>query len=346
MIYRKEERKVITLLTFLCGLGSATSVNYLGKDAAAAMSSLTLNSMRLLVGAVILTLVGMTCRLPLRPSRQHLWRYALVGPLNMAIPQGLLFMGLRNYGARPIDAAITEAAIPGLILVYLFATQRRITWGALIAATMVLLGLAAFLGFFNGMAQAPTHMTSGSWFLIVSAVFTSFGLICDDNMAWPAEPAATDSSRWQAIHKTQVTKSLRKTLFGSLISGVLTLLLIPILSPLLVDNATQVLAVPSSAWPGVVGLALVGTCLTWFSIFLLIQMQQMVLIVALVAGIPVVSTAYDLLTGRSEHALQGYEWFGGTLLVVSLFTLIYVQLMRPAQTQMPPRAYSLKPIAD
>jgi hypothetical protein len=251
----------------------------------------------------------------------------------MAVPQGLLFMGLRNYGARPIDAAITEAAIPGLILIYLFASQRRITWRALIAATMVLLGLASFLGFFNGMAQAPIRMTTGSWFLLVSAVFTSFGLICDDKMAWPAEPAAVKTWRWQVVHKAQVTKSLRKTLFGSLISGVLTLMLIPVLNPVLGERAVQVLAVPTSAWPGIVALALVGTCLTWFSIFLLIQMQQMVLIVALVAGIPVVSAAYNLLSGRFERALQGYEWFGGALLIVSLFALIYVQLMRPTQTQ-------------
>ena len=328
-----KRKKIIIFLTFVCGLGAATSVNYLGKDAAVAMTALTLNSMRLLVGAVILALIGIALGLRLRPSPRHLWRYALIGPLNMALPQGLLFMGLRSYGARPIDAAITEAAIPGLILVYLFASQRRLTWGALTAATAVLLGLAAFLGFFNGMAQSPTAMTAGFWFLIVSAVFTSVGLICDDRMTWPTEPAAMDTWHCSMVHKTQVAKSLRKTLFGSLFSGVLTLMFIPVLNPLLGENAVQVLAVPFSAWPGVVALALVGTCLTWFSIFLLIQMQQMILIVALVAGIPVVSAAYNILSGRSDHALQGYEWFGGALLIVSLFALIYAQLMRPAQAQ-------------
>jgi drug/metabolite transporter (DMT)-like permease len=346
MIHDSSERKVVTLITFICGLGAATAVNYLGKDAAAAMTALTLSSVRLLIGAAILAIVGIALGLQLRPSRQHLWRYALIGPLTMAVPQGLLFMGLRSYGARPIDAAITEAAIPGLILVYLFATQRRVTWGALIAATTVLLGLAAFLGFFNGTAQAPTRMTAGSWFLLVSAAFTSFGLICDDNMAWPAEPAANGMWRWQMVHKTQATKSLRKTLFGSLISGVFTLVLIPFLNPLLGENAAQVLAVPPSAWPGVVALALVGTCITWFSIFLLIQMQQMVLIVALVASIPVVSAAYDFLSGRADHALQGYEWFGGALLVLSLLALIYAQLMRPPQMQLSPTVYPLQPIAD
>lgn len=354
MVHENNERKIVTLLTFVCGLGAATAVNYLGKDAAAAMTALTLNSVRLLVGAAILALVGVSLGLRLQPSGQHLWRYALIGPLNLALPQGLLFMGLRSYGARPIDAAITEAAIPGLILVYLFASQRRVTWGALVTAGTVLLGLAAFLGLFNPTAQAPTSMTAGSWILLASAVLTSFGLICDDRMAWPAEPAATRAWRWQGIHKTQVTKSLRKTLFSSLISGVGTLMLIPILNPLLGANAVQVMAVPASAWPGVMALALVGTCITWFAIFLLIQMQQMVLIVALVAGIPVVSAVYDYLSSRSEHVLQSHEWFGGALLVASLFALIYVQLMRPTlprmaateDVQKPITAYHVQSIAD
>jgi hypothetical protein len=83
-------------------------------------------------------------------------------------------------------------------------------------------------------------------------------------------------------------------------------------------------------------LALVGTCVTWFSIFLLIQMKQMVLIVALVAGIPVVSAAYDTLSSRTELVLQGHEWFGGGLLVVSLLALVYMQLIRPDMTSPPP----------
>jgi drug/metabolite transporter (DMT)-like permease len=303
-------RTIVTLLTFMCGLGAATAVNYLGKDAAATMSALTLNGTRLLVGAVILALVGIVLGLRLRPPGQNLWRYALIGPLNMAMPQGLLFMGLRTYGARPIDAAIAEAAIPGLILVYLFTRQRRITWGSLSIAGAVLLGLTVFLGFFTRMEAQTTEMTVGSWLLLASAVLTSVGLICDDRMAWPMEPPAKREWRWRMVTKTSVTKSLRKTLFGSLISGLLTLMLIPVCNMLLGMHAAQVITVPASAWPGVVMLALVGTCITWFAIFLLIQMQQMVLIVALVAGIPVVSAAYNYLSGRSEAPLQSYEWLG------------------------------------
>jgi drug/metabolite transporter (DMT)-like permease len=308
----------------------------LGKDAAAAMTALTLNGMRLVVGAVILAFIGIALGIRLRPSGQHLWRYAVIGPLNMAIPQGLLFMGLRSYDARPIDAAITEAAIPGLILVYLFASRRRVTWEVLVTAATVLLGLAVFLGLHNGMMLEPDQMTMGSWLLLSAAMLTSVGLICDDRMTWPEEPAVQREWRWKMVHKTQVTKSLRKTLFGSLISGIGTLLLIPILNLLLADHATQVLTAPPSAWPGVVMLALVGTCVTWFSIFLLIQMKQMVLIVALVAGIPVVSAAYDTLSSRTELVLQGHEWFGGGLLVVSLLALVYMQLIRPDMTSPPP----------
>ena len=330
MADNNQDRKIGILITFGCGLGAATAVNYLGKDAAAAMTALTLSGMRLVVGAVILALLGIALGLRLKPSGPHLWRYALIGPLTMAIPQGLLFMGLRSYDARPIDAAITEAAIPGLILVYLFATQRRVTWGALVTAASVLLGLATFLGLLNGMTLDPDQMTMGSWLLLAAAILTSFGLICDDRLTWPQEPAAQREWRWKIVPKTQVAKSLRKTLFGSLISGIGTLLLIPILNPLLAHQATQVMTVPPDAWPGVVILALVGTCITWFSIFLLIQMQQMVLIVALVAGIPVVSAAYDTLSGRAGHVLQGHEWLGGGLLVISLLALVYIQLMRPA----------------
>lgn len=324
-----DKRRSVTLLTFVGGLGAATAVNYLGKDAAAAMTALTLNSVRLLVGTAILALAAVILGLQLRASGQYLWRYAVIGSLNMAVPQGLLFMGLRSYGARPIDAAIMEAAIPGLLLVYLFTSQRRLTWGALGAAAALLLGLATFLGCFNSMQQASTGMTPGSWYLLASAVFTSLGLICDDRMKWPPEPAASKQGRWQMVTKENVAGSLRKTLFGSLFSGVLTLMLMPLLNPLLGDNARQVIAVPPSAWAGVVALALVGTCMTWFAIFLLIQLRQMVLIVALVAGIPVVSAAYNYLSGRSERSLQDYEWFGGAVLVVSLAVLLYGQLIRP-----------------
>ena len=329
-------RTMVTFLTFVCGLGAATAVNYLGKDAAAAMTALTLNSTRLLVGAVILALVGIVLGLRLRPSGQNLWRYALIGPLNMAIPQGLLFMGLRTYGARPIDAAIMEAAIPGLILVYLFTRQRRVTWGALSIAGSVLLGLAVFLGLFTSMEPQTADMTAGSWLLLASAVLTSVGLICDDRMAWPEEPPVKNEWRWRVVTKTSVTRSLRKTLFGSLISGLVTLMLIPVCNMLLGTHAAQVITVPASAWLGVVTLALVGTCITWFAIFLLIQMQQMVLIVALVAGIPVVSAAYNSLSGRSEAPLQTCEWLGGTILMVSLFVMVYMQLMRPIPFGQPP----------
>lgn len=336
MQHVKRSSTIVILLTFVCGLGAATAVNYLGKDAAAAMPALTLNSARLLVGAAILALVGALLGLRLRPSKQALWRYALIGPLNMAVPQGLLFMGLRNYGARPIDAAIMEAAIPGLILVYLFTSQRRITWQALVTALTVLLGLTVFLGFFTSIEQTPLAMTAGSWCLLASAVLTSVGLICDDRMAWPTEQVVTSAWRWQTIHKAKVAQSLRKTLLGSLISGLLTLMLIPLLNPLLGANAEQVIALPSSAWWGVVVLALVGTCITWFCIFLLLQMQQMVLIVALVAGIPAVSAAYNYLSGRAEQTLQGHEWVGGALLVVSLLVLVSMQLLRPTLLGMSP----------
>lgn len=329
MDHAKHSRTIVTFLTFVCGLTAATAVNYLGKNAAATMTALTLNSARLLAGAAILALVGVVLGLHLRPSRQHLWRYALIGPLNMAVPQGLLFLGLRSYGARPIDAAMMEAAIPGLILAYLFANQRRITWQALVTAMTALLGLAIFLGFFTSMGQTPTDMTGGSWCLLASAVLTSFGLICDDRMTWPTEQAATSPWRWQALHKTTVAQSLRKTLFGSLISGLLTLMLIPLLNPLLGANAAQVIALPPSAWWGVVILALVGTCITWFAIFLLLQLQQMVLIVALVAGIPAVSAVYDALSGGAEQALQSHEWGGGALLVAALLALVSMQLLRP-----------------
>ena len=161
MSYHNRDRELGTLIVFGCGLGAATAVNYLGKEAAAAMTALTLNGMRLVVGAGILALVGIALGLRLKPSGPHLWRYALIGPLNMAIPQGLLFMGLRSYDARPIDAAITEAAIPGLILVYLFATQRRLTWGALVTAAIVLLGLATFLGLLSGTTIGPSP--HGRW---------------------------------------------------------------------------------------------------------------------------------------------------------------------------------------
>ena len=328
-----NRRSIVVIFTFVCGLGAATAVNYLGKDAAVAVTALTLNSTRLLVGATILALVGAALGVRLRPSSQHLWRYALIGPLNMAVPQGLLFMGLRTYGARPIDAAIMEAAIPGLILVYLFTRQQRITWASLCIAVAVLLGLSVFLGLFTQMGMQTTEMTAGSWILLASAIFTSIGLICDDRMAWPLELPVTHEWRWQRVTKTSISKSLRKTLFGSLISGLLTLMFIPLCNRLLGAQAAQVLTVPASAWPGVVILALVGTCITWFAIFLLIQMQQMVLIVALVAGIPVVSAVYNYLSGRSEAPLQTYEWFGGTILIVSLCAMVYMQLMRPSSSE-------------
>jgi drug/metabolite transporter (DMT)-like permease len=245
-------------------------------------------------------------------------------------------MGLRTYGARPIDAAMMEAAIPGLILVYLFTRQQRLTWGAWCIAAMVLLGLTVFLGLFTHMGAQTAEMTAGSWVLLASAILTSVGLICDDRMAWPMEPPAKHDWRWRGVTKTSVSKSLRKTLFGSLLSGLLTLMFIPVCNLLLGTHAAQVLTVPASAWPGVVILALVGTCITWFAIFLLIQMQQMLLIVALVAGIPVVSAAYNYLSGRAEAPLQSYEWFGGAILLVSLGAMVYMQLMRSSPGEQPP----------
>ncbi len=326
-----KSHKIVTLFVFLAGLGALTAVNFLGKEAANKMDALPLNGSRLLVGASIFGVVSLLLGLSLRASREHMWRYGIAAVLNMALPQALLFEGLRNYGARTIDAAVIEAAIPGLILIYLFTGHRRFQWRSLVAASIALVGLVVFLGILD-MQTDISAMRTGSWLLLVSAVVTSIGLITDDKMKWPSEPRPKKEWNNTIIGKAAISKSLRKSLYCSAIAGTLTLASVPLLNWFLPPEIfSETITVPPSAWPAIFALALVGTCISWFAIFYLIQIKQLILVVAMVAGVPIVTAIFNIISGRPS-AQNLHEWLGGVVLLIALGYLVKLQLTSPNPT--------------
>jgi drug/metabolite transporter (DMT)-like permease len=80
-----------------------------------------------------------------------------------------------------------------------------------------------------------------------------------------------------------------------------------------------------ASWPWIVALAVVGSCLTWFSMFLLIEFGQLVLAAAVIAVVPV-TTEIANYVWFTPVINTPQQWLGGALLLGSVGALIWFQL--------------------
>lgn len=147
---RVEANSTIRIATFafICALLSLTALNYVAK-LHVVLTPIHKNGIRLVIGAVILFIFGVAYgfRLWQRPMRPFIWRYAIVGPMNMALPQALIFLALdKRFGAEPVEVGMAESAIVVVILIYLTTQVRRFSIGTVVAVGVVFIGLAAFIG--------------------------------------------------------------------------------------------------------------------------------------------------------------------------------------------------------
>jgi drug/metabolite transporter (DMT)-like permease len=358
-----EYRNLVVLLAFLCAVTGGTAVNFLAKRAALNVPPIALNGWRTLTAAAIVLLPALWLGVPLRLTFAEFWQYTLLAALTMAIPHALIFFALRNLSVTETTVAFVEAAVLGVVIVYLLAGGRGVSAASVFCAVLSLVGLAVFLGI--GPSRFP--VSTGDGFILAAAVATAFGMILSGTKPLQTQQHAMKASAVletstkelkearenkgaskgqlrqleQQVENLRLQvnlgRSLRKTLFSCALAGSGTLAALAGMNLIRrrkqpsgvgvdpVETTQSLVPVPArSSWPWVITLAVVGNCLTWFSVFLLIEFGQLILAAAVVAAIPVATE------------LANYIWFppgitnrrqriGGAMVLASLAALIWFQ---------------------
>lgn len=342
---RSHQNKLLVITAFICAVVSATAVNFLGAIKVPSIppttpdgmpvwvSPFAINGSRTLLAGAILLLPTILLGVRMRLSSGDFWRYTLIATTTMAIPQSLIFLGLQVLGVTPTTVAFVESALIGIVFVYLLRDPRkRITTTAVVAAAFSIIGLALFLG----VTPQSFPLTTGDFAILGATVVTGVGLILADKFVF-------------RVHDGEkAKKSLRKTFFTCIIAGVEVLVTIGIVNLVLAATGKPyaTLSVPAliGAWKLLATLAVVGSIMTWFSIFLLIAWEQLALAAAVVAAIPVTTEIANRIWFTPTD-MASPQWVGGGIVIVSLSILILVQLTSKSSTSpLPPDATHISPL--
>ena len=225
------------------------------------------------------------------------------------------------FDSTPTTVAFIEAAILGLVVIYLFAEGRPIGVPSVFLAILAVVGLFVLLGV--GTVKAPV----GDGLVLVSAFVTAFGMLLAEklNVAAYAPDAEAVVDETQVFRK-RVKGSLRKTFVCCLIAGVGTLVSVALANVAFRMPGPPVPMPAPNAWPWIVTLALVGNCVFWFSFFLLIELKQLVLAAAAVAASPVVTELVTQFWFRRPVITTLPQWIAAIVVTGSLGILIALQL--------------------
>ena len=326
-----KKMRTLVLLCFVVAVVAQTAVNILAKEAAPSIDPLVLSGTRLFVGAALLAIIGGLAGFRFKPSgatsnerKKTSINYVIVGFLNMALPHALLFIGLRQYARVPLDAALVEAAVPGVVLVYVLSQRDRTHPVSALSAVLAFLGLIVFM-------KIPwlRSIPSGWAFLMGSALVSSLGLIVDDRIRWPK---ADNRNTWrfeEHVPRHKVEGSWRKSFFAAGAACILTMLAVPFTA----DPSTQLL-VPIEDWPSIIALAIAGTCLVWLCIFFLISQEQLLLVAVLLCAVPIPTYLYHAFFSEVS-SLQWNEWVGALAILVTVPIIVRLEIAKPGDRSEP-----------
>lgn len=319
MIQRIDRRNLAILSAFSCAVVCGTAVNFLAKRAALDEPPIALNGWRTLVAAVILGLVMLAWRSPFRSTKRELIRYFVIAALAMAIPHALIFVALRNGDASETTLAFAEAAVLGVVMVYLFASSKRFGWLPVMCVLSTFAGLALFLGIRPG----DLMLNTGDMIALFASLSLGFGLIID---AWTAPRSSQQLVSPSVLDKCRL--AVKKTFFTCLFSGCGTLLILAVASS---ASGQQHVRIPAAdSWQWIAVLAVVGSCLTWLSMFTLIAFEKLELAAAVIAAVPVTTELANYVWFTPTVATS-MQWFGGLVVLMALGILIRVQLVKPTR---------------
>jgi hypothetical protein len=188
-----------------------------------------------------------------------------------------------------------------------------------------LVGLAIFLGIRLGSFALST----GEILVVAASLATGAGLLVAEKMKPDPETSL----------EAKVRASTKKTFYTCLISGGGTTVTLAALNLLpqntlqrfpALDLLTQQQFPAGNTWIWIVALALVGNCLTWLSVFLLIAFDETILAAAAMATAPVMTEIANYLWFKPTVTSQG-QWLGGLMVLLALSGLIWLQLKDSGQ---------------
>src|SRR5882672_8106012 len=127
-----ERKRIAVVAAFCCAVVCGTAVNFLAKRAALTEPPIALSGWRTLTAALILLFPMLMFHISMRVSPSEIRFYLVYAFLTMGVPQALIFFGLRKLGVAETTVAFVEAAVLGIVVVYLLASRKTISKGALI----------------------------------------------------------------------------------------------------------------------------------------------------------------------------------------------------------------------
>jgi drug/metabolite transporter (DMT)-like permease len=319
--------KRIIYIAYPCFVLSGTAVNFLLKapalhnkllGLAQVVFAAELNGLRLILAGLVLLAVALTWRVDLGLGR-YLWRCALVGLLMMAVPQGLLFYALSRT-ATANTAAFAEATIPGIVLIYLCVGRWRLERTPLLCVAGALTALMVFL------YNEPTRGAGGTGDIVLvlfSAAVTAFGLVLSRILPKPTAPGL----------QNKLKNSLSNNVYMICSSGVATLAFVAAITGTFrmmtpASTAAAAARMPAAdAWPPLLALALVGACLGWISLFLLLT-EDMVLACSAIIAIPIVTALVSAVGVGGGKPLTPPQWPSAIVVVGALSILLWIKLRK------------------
>jgi drug/metabolite transporter (DMT)-like permease len=274
---------------------SAVAVNFLAKWGSADVDAIALSGMRLTTGGLILFILALCLGVGVRIGRD-IWRYALVALTAIALPQAILFAALSGM-VTPNDASLAEATIPGIVFFYQLAQPREKDWLSGLFVVLSMGGLVVFLLRGTGQTALPDVLL-----LLLSAAITAAGLLMTKIL--PSSPTST--------LRDKLMGSLQKNVYVTCIAGVATLVFMWLIKP---DH----IVIAQNGWSWILALALIGTCLGWGSLFLLLAEDVLMASSAIIA-IPIVTAAVTALATKTLPSFT--EMLSAILVVISLSCLV------------------------
>jgi drug/metabolite transporter (DMT)-like permease len=261
-------------------------------------------------------------------KKEQFPKFLLLALSVFLLPHSLIAIALRMGNINEMDVSIIEGGIVGVVLAYLFFKTRILSPWIIVPSSIVILVLGAYL-----MLDSKL-LTIGGISLVASSLLTGAGLIIAEKMtsSSSSEEAKEDNAPkpkyFDLIESTKKTivVSFLSLAVGSVMALTLWALQIPgVASP----TGMQFTIIPT--WADVVSsfpLAIVGSIMTWFCLFLLIQWEKLDL-AALSIGLMPIATQFITYVSRVFSSELGINvsplhWCIVSILLIGLTALIYI----------------------
>ncbi len=298
---------MVIALLFMLAVASSTALNFMIARTKINLMPIACSASRLCIAAAGFLGCCLALHAPLWPGLRLSTLYVVVGLLTMAIPHAFIFVVLRpKEDEEPLAdeslVAIVEASIVGFVAAYLLVGAPASP------LAQVFLGLVAFVGLIVFVGFGSLGRWKGFALLVVAAISTAVGLILLDLLApKSAGLSFLDNARIAVV----------RLFYGTAASGIASFVFIHA-SGIAVRRQANTTLTRSVA--NLVALAFIGTGVTWFSLFMLVALGELLLAAVVAVAIPVATETISKAVFREE--LTGHQIVGGSLVLVALVGML------------------------